>query len=274
MYSDKKALLSTFHPPVLHINVKRRKTLAVARYTVYGKYREEVYHMKILRGYIDEVLEYIEQFSYEMNYAIDSLFFWRGQVSVGKAEVPLHSAIVYFSAIYVVERPYLLPSYFFFCCAWILLIILHKRSHRPSPLYRSKSLFYHLSYLFPEIKSNEEGQSISRGEGYHEEEEIKRKKKERMEANKRLKVRIAAVRREMQEFLQALSDLSLHTSEGGVNYNPLSRLLPIQLLLKGKSYSLILQNSLFLFDVNLILSHALLRRCHALHTHSQIDFEL
>jgi len=38
-YSEKKSLLSIVSPPLVHVNVKRRKTLAVARFTCYGKYR-------------------------------------------------------------------------------------------------------------------------------------------------------------------------------------------------------------------------------------------
>ena len=236
-FSNKESLLSTFKPSPCHVNVTRRKTLALARYTCYGKHREDVYHMKVLRAYIDEFLEYIEQSAHEIQYALDSLLFWRGQVSLGHIEIPLYSIITYFSMIYVIERPRLLPSYLFFCCAWILLTILQKRSNYPSPLYRSKSFFYHLNSFFPLTYKNHTGAKIDAGEGSEEEERMKRRKKEQMEANQQLKTRIAEIRREMQKFLAALSDLTLHTSEVRVSINPLSRLLPIQLLLKGEHYS-------------------------------------
>ena len=45
---EKQSLVSMFNPPVLHVNVKRRKTLAVARYTCYGKYREGKVKFKML----------------------------------------------------------------------------------------------------------------------------------------------------------------------------------------------------------------------------------
>lgn len=78
------------------------------------------------------------------------------------------------------------------------------------------------------------GEDIDAAEGYDKAEEMKQKKLKRMEANKQFRTQIANIRREMQLFLVSLSDLSLHTNEDGVKYNPMSRLLPIQLLLKGK----------------------------------------
>ncbi len=192
--------------------------------------------MKILRGFIDEFFEYLEQISSEISYSLDSLLFWRGQVSFFNVELPLYSAAVYFSAIYVIERPRLIPSYFFFCCGWILLAISGNRSDYPAPLYRSKSFLYYMSkMLLPSnLQKYRNGENIGRFEGLNKAEEMKKKKLDRKEANKKFRAQIAHVRREMQLFLASLSDLSLHTSEDGFKYNPLSRLLPIQLLLKGK----------------------------------------
>ncbi len=191
--------------------------------------------MKVIRGYIDELLEYIEQISDELNYSIDSLFFWRGQVWIGKHRIPLYSALAYITSIYVTERPHLFPSYFFFCCAWILLIISTKRSNYPAPIHRSKSYLHHLSCFLPKsLQRACPGVEINASEGQVEVEVMRRRKKKRMENNQRLKSQIAHVRREMQKILAALSDWSMDTNDNGVNYNPLSKLLPIQLLLRGK----------------------------------------
>ena len=196
--------------------------------------------MKVLRGFIDEFFEYLEQISSEINYSFDSLFFWRGQVSILNVDLPLYSAATYFSAIYVIETPHLIPSYFFLCCACIFLMILGNRSNYPAPLYRSKSFFYHLNSFLPSgMQKTMNGENIHAAEGYEKAEEMKQKKLRRMEANKKFRTQIANIRREMQLFLVSLSDLSLHTNEAGVKYNPLSRLLPIQLLLKGKIASII-----------------------------------
>ena len=195
----------------------------------------DVFNMKILRSYCDELLEYIEQLSYELSYALDSLLFWRGQVSVFNHELPLYSLIVYISAIYVTERPRLLPSYFFFCVAWVLLAVSNRRSNFPAPIHRSKSFLYHFNSFFPQSGQNKlSGLNIKAGEGYAEMKAMEEKRKNDLEANKELKKRIAQVRREMQQILDVLSTLNLDTTEGGVTYNPLSRLLPIQLLLKGE----------------------------------------
>ncbi len=198
----------------------------------------DVYNMKVLRGLIDEFFGYLEQISSEINYSIDSLFFWRGQVTIFTKELPLYSATAYLSSIYVVERPQLIPSYLFFCCAWVLLIILGNRSNFPAPLYRSKSFMYYMKIFLPStVKLRVEGETISASEGFEKVEEMRLKRIKRVEANKKFKEQINRVKRQMQQFLASLSDLSLHTNEDGVKYNPLSRLLPIQLLLKGKAIS-------------------------------------
>lgn len=101
-------------------------------------------------------------------------------------------------------------------------------------MYRSKSFLYHLRSLLPRpLRKTNDGEEIDAFEGHLEEQIMKRIKKKRMEKNQRLKSQIAHVRNEMQKILVALTDLSMDTSEGGVNYNPLSRLLPVQLVLRG-----------------------------------------
>lgn len=131
----------------------------------------------------------------------------------------------------------LIPSYICFCLASIFLLILNTRSSCPSPLYRTKSFMFHLkSLLLPSSQTQQEDdQTINPHEGIQEIQVRNLKKKKMIEANKRLKNRIAHVRREMQQILAALSDLSLDTSENS-GYNPLSRLLPVQLILRGKFY--------------------------------------
>lgn len=194
-----------------------------------------MYNLKILRSYIDELLEYLELLSDEVSYACDSLLFWRGQVTIWNVRLPLYSATVYLSAIYVTEHPQLFLSYLFFCCALILLIISSKRSNYPAPMYQSKSFFYYVRSVFPFFRQETRvGVNIDAYEGHLEEQSMIRRKKKRMKENQRLKNQIAHVRGEMQKIVAALTDLSIHTSEVGANINPLSKLLPVQLLLRGK----------------------------------------
>ena len=83
----------------MYINVKKKKTLSIARYTLYGKvsqllgnqrhdyrllkstrysskHREDSYNMKVLKSFVDELLEYLHMGTYEVNSALDSLIFW------------------------------------------------------------------------------------------------------------------------------------------------------------------------------------------------------
>ncbi len=216
--------------------MKRRKTLGIARYTCYGKRREDVYNMKVLKSYIDEILEYIERASFEIQLGINSFIFWRGQVKVWKFNVPLHSMVAFGSATYIIERPHLLPAYFFFCIAWIMIVLMLRRRGHPSPWYRSKSFFHHLRSFTPFLRSpRTKGVSIERYEGFKAKVEMEELRKKTIEEDKMLQSRIAAFRTELQEMLSALSEIHLDTTPEGRRFNPLSRLLPLQLLLRGES---------------------------------------
>jgi len=228
------------NPPVIHINVKRRKTLAVARYTCQGKYREEVYNMKVLRSYIDEILEYLEIWSFEFHGAIKSLIFWRGQVRFFNLHLPLHSLFAYLSAIYVIERPQLIPAYIFFCAAWCMLALMSRRSKHPSPWLQTKSFSHHLRKSTPLIQSiKSKGVKIVPGEGYTTMKEMEEERKRVMEEDKMLQSKIATVRSELQHILAAISEVDLVTNENGGGLNPLKKLLPVQLLLRGKYFRLV-----------------------------------
>jgi hypothetical protein len=238
--ATKESIVSMMNPPVIHINVKRRKTLAVARYTCEGKYREEVYNMKVLRSYIDEILEYLEICSFEFHGAVKSLIFWRGQVQFFNLHLPLHSLFAYLSAMYVIERPQLIPAYIFFCAAWCMLILMSRSSKHPSPWLQTKSFSHHLRKLTPLIPSaKSEGVKIVPGEGYTTMKGMEEERKRVREEDKMLQSKIASVRSELQQILAAISQVDLVTNENGGGLNPLRKLLPVQLLLRGKYFRLV-----------------------------------
>jgi len=189
--------------------------------------------MQILKSYIDEFLEYVELWSFEINWGIQSLFFWRGQVRVGKLNLPLHSLLAFVSATYVIERPHLIPAWIFFCAAWCMLILMSRRSNHPSPWYRSRSFFFYLRCFLPFLPAaDSRGVHIDAGEGVKEQREMEEKRKKTMEEDKMLQSKIATVRRELQQMLAAVNQVNLVTSERN-GLHPLSRLLPVQLILRG-----------------------------------------
>jgi hypothetical protein len=173
--------------------------------------------------------------TYEINSALDSVLFWRGQVTFfGKISLPLHSSIVFCSAVYVLEYPRSAPSFLFFSIAYCMLIQMNRRKNEPSPWFRCKPFTTCITTALLRFEDNTHGTNIDSGDGIHEKIKNEENKKKKIEEDKRLQENIAAVRRELQQILSSLGDLSLHTNEDGASLNPLKRLLPVQLLLKGK----------------------------------------
>jgi hypothetical protein len=68
-------------------------------------------------------------------------------VKVGSAWLPLHSAIVFYFSVCVVERPQLLPSYLCFACGWIMMANMFQREHNPNPWKHGKSFSYYWNLL-------------------------------------------------------------------------------------------------------------------------------
>jgi len=229
------SITSILNPPVIHVNVKRKKTLSVARYTCYGKYREDVYNMKVLRSYIDEFLGSLEVCSFELSRGLNSLIFWKGQVQICNRKLPVHSLLAFVSASYVIERPHLIPAYICFCAAWCLMILMSRQSNHPSPWHKSRSFTAHIADQVPFLATkSEHGVSIERDQGYDEMMEMETERKRIMEEDKLLQSKIATIRRELQQILATLSDVNLVTSENRGGLNPLRKLLPVQLILRGK----------------------------------------
>jgi hypothetical protein len=228
----KANLLQLIHPPQVHVNVKRRKTLSIARHTLHGKYRAEVYNMKILRSYIDEFMEYLEMSSFEITLALNSLLFWKGQVAFFGFSIPLYSALVFLSAIFVIENVHLIPAYFFLILGSCMYLQMNRRSNHPSPWHRSHSFWHHLMQLLPFFSLNQKpGITIEKDEGHVEMLEREKERQKTLEEDKLLQAKISSVRQELNSILAALSDFSLQTTEMANAFNPLSKLLPLQLLL-------------------------------------------
>jgi hypothetical protein len=64
--------------------------------------------------------------------------------------------------------------------------------------------------------------------------EMEQERKRIMEEDKLLQSKIATLRRELQQFLVTIGDVNLVTSENRGGLNPLRKLLPVQLFMRGK----------------------------------------
>ena len=103
--------------------------------------------MSVFRSLINEIMTVKRDTAYVMSDAMKSLIFWRGQVRVGHVWLPLHSMLAFYLSTIVIEKPRLLPSFFLFGFAWIMIAnMLNKQAH-PSPWRRGHSFTEYLAVL-------------------------------------------------------------------------------------------------------------------------------
>lgn len=146
--NEKKYLLEGWKAPESKwVNSLQWKSHRVAKYCVDGPHDEEVFEMSLFRSHINEILAQKRHATYVLSDSVRSLVFWRGQIKVGNVWLPLHSAIVFYFSIHVVENLHLLPSFVLFGCGWILIAnMLHRVSH-PNPWRCGHSFAYYWNIL-------------------------------------------------------------------------------------------------------------------------------
>lgn len=167
-YDEKKYLMEGWKtPPVQWVNSQQWKSHRVAKYCCDGPHDTEVFEMKLFRSHINELLTAKRTLTYVIGDSLHSLIFWRGQVKVGNTWLPLHSAIVFSFSVHAVEKPQLLPSFFFFACGWIMISSMCQRESHPSPWHRGHS-FYHYWNILLHGKSFHVPQEIRPLQGHKE----------------------------------------------------------------------------------------------------------
>lgn len=134
-------------PPRFHVNVTKEKSLAVVRYVVNGAYDDEKFDLMVLRSYVGEMFEYQALVNYAIGDSITSLILWRPQWHIGVFQIPLHSIVAFVSGAFLVETPRLLPSFFCFGVAWIMIASMSARAHNPSPWLRCRNFLNYLEIL-------------------------------------------------------------------------------------------------------------------------------
>jgi hypothetical protein len=147
-YDEKMYLLEGWNAPSpSHVNSQQWKTHRVCKFCCDGPHDEEVFEMSVFRSYINEIMTAKRTLTYVISDALNSIIFWRGQVKVGNAWLPLHSAIVFYFSVCLVERPQLLPSYFCFAVGWILMANMFQRENHPNPWRRGHPFSYYWQIL-------------------------------------------------------------------------------------------------------------------------------
>jgi len=143
MNRERKAVLAALEPPPpIYVNTARKKDFKVIRATCLGGTDVDRYSMKIITSYIEELKEY-QQMSFFLQDAAMTVLLWRGhfQLDLGSHTfmVPVHSIVAFLFAVYLVERPQLIPSFFFASVAWALLAIVGWRGNSKNIWTQCKS---------------------------------------------------------------------------------------------------------------------------------------
>jgi len=100
--------------------------------------------------YIDELTAY-KYATYYLQDALEALILWRGHTKVsifGKEfKLPMHSLNAFLVCVLLVERPQLVPSFFFASIGWLMLAVMGFRRNSPDPWIRCRSFLELLQVL-------------------------------------------------------------------------------------------------------------------------------
>ena len=177
--NEKKFLLEGWKvPETKWVNSQQWKSHRVAKYCVDGPHDDDVFEMALFRSHINELLTQKRYMSYAIGDALRSLIYWRGQVKVGNVWLPLHSAVVFYCSIHVVENLQLLPSFILFGCGWIMLANMFNRTSHPNPWTRGHSFMKYWSILIG--SGGLEATQINPLEGHKETTKLETKWKQRL----------------------------------------------------------------------------------------------
>lgn len=222
IFDEKLALMTALRPrPRIYVNVKSKKTFKVVRYTCFGEFdNEEKFDLIVFKSYINEIFEYKQRIGYAVSDAVSSLIFWRGQIEIFGVFLPIYSIVLFSLTIYVIERPYMFPSFFLFCVAGVMLANMRNRLGHPSPWVTCPS-FWHFLNILRTGHSNISVLRIDPKENYEEEQAYENAWQKRMETD----MKAAEKKAEMQKELNDIGDETIHTAvKGGITMELLERL--------------------------------------------------
>ncbi|GKY99261.1 hypothetical protein MPSEU_000881300 [Mayamaea pseudoterrestris] len=230
---ERKVLLAALCPrPKFHVNVYKEKSLKVVRYTCFGEYGDdnngEKFDLIVMRSYANELLEHKDTLLYCIGDAMLSVIFWRGQVKVwDNVYIPLHSFVIFCSTAYLVEHPYMAPSFFLLSIAWIMLATNTVRRQHPSPWHRCPS-FWQYAKALHHGRSSLLVQSIQPDEGRAVAASYEAAWSQRMEVDRKF----AATRAQLIQEVSDFGNDIIHTKQ--------SDLIPLDLLEKLSYYQALL----------------------------------
>ena len=194
-YEEHKMLMASLKPPRQSwVTSKRKKTHQVAKYATEGPHDEDTFEMNLFWSHIDEIWGKKRMLSYMISDMFYSLIFWRNQVQ----GLPLHSAVVFYLSLNVVERPHQMPSYILFLCGWLMLASLMQRNNHPNPWKRGHS-FLHYWNILVHGDSLHSPKEIRPMDGYKESVKYERRWTDRMDNDNKQYAKQADLYARLQE---------------------------------------------------------------------------
>mmetsp|Transcript_6803 Transcript_6803/g.9990 ORF Transcript_6803/g.9990 Transcript_6803/m.9990 type:complete len:1147 (-) Transcript_6803:2430-5870(-) len=195
-YDEHKMLMASLKPPGQSwVTSKRKKTHQVAKYCTEGPHDEDTFELQLFWSHIDEIWGKKRMLSYMISDMFYSLIFWRDQVQ----GLPLHSAVVFYLSVNVVEKPHLLPSYILFLSGWLMLASLMQRNNHPNPWKRGHSLLHYWNILVHGESLDDSPKEIKPMEGYKESVKYEKRWTDRMNEDNRQYARQADLYARLQE---------------------------------------------------------------------------
>jgi len=207
--NEKKLLLNSLKTcPDTYVNMQSSRTLSVVNFACNGQYDEDLYQIKLLKSYFNEIFDLKRSLSYTIADSAHSIMYWKGQVQVGKYSLPLHSALLFLSSLHLVENPNHIPGSIFLFIGWIMIASMLHRSQQPSPWHRTKDLAYYLHILI-NGQAPTPSKNIYELEGYAKHLQLEENRKNR------IKTDIAASKKKnlLNESMKKMASTTIHTEK-------------------------------------------------------------
>lgn len=147
---DERQLLKQYLslPHNMHVNVQTKKEFSIVKAQVHGKHDYEAYSIPNIYSHLME-LATLYQLSYVYTKrALVNVLLWRGTFPLKfpgsrspSIYLPINSIFLFASSATVVEKPSLLPTYFFGCLTLIMFATMNFVQSNPSPWSKRKSFY-------------------------------------------------------------------------------------------------------------------------------------
>jgi hypothetical protein len=232
---------SVLIPPLNYINLPKKAGFRASYFVCNGEENLEHFDMSAITAYKSELESYMDILHY-VTESLVTIVLWRGHCDIKlfsfKFKLPLHSMIAFLMGIFLIDNFNLLPSFWLFSIAWILLAMNEHRQKNPSPWHQTMTYaqMWHavLANKAPPVEiADHQNEAAIRAHEQKEKERQEQEAAKAKEAAEHAKKLSAFLNEEAISASGALEDEDRGTKiGGGPQLNPLAPvLLPIQKIL-------------------------------------------